>query len=461
VIRSDMENAFAELEKRAKAKGVDIELLTEGGDRFSVSTQKGKTEKFDSSSHFCAGVRVIHDGYQGSAFTESPTVESIVETFGEALENAKFVARGADPSQRVDMYDMSSAATESSGDAAYEMAALFNSSIEGLSVEEKLKRANLLESVALNYDSRISSVPYSGYSESIGDMLLFNSKGVRRSQRRSSVTGYTYALAKQGDDARMSGEQYFTRNAESFDSVQIATHAAQKAIAKLGGQPPKTGRYPVVIEAEVAAEIFGLISGEFTGRAVFEKQSLFGLNLGESIASACLTVTDDPTVAWGIASGLFDSEGASTRKKNLIENGRLKTFLTNSVYARKLKLPHSANASRSARGELGESASNLIVTPGTLSLNDLLKTYPEMIYINHLTGFHAGYNDGSGDFSLPAEGELWRNGERVAPINNFVLAGNIKQLLLGIEALSSRVPPVTGSIVSPDVLVRELSVAGK
>jgi PmbA protein len=145
----------------------------------------------------------------------------------------------------------------------------------------------------------------------------------------------------------------------------------------------------------------------------------------------------------------------------LIDHGRLSNFLTNSVLAKRLNLPHTASAMRSAKSQLDVGPSNLVVATGEQSLQQLLAKYPKVIYITDFTGYHAGYNDGSGDFSLQSEGELWENGKRVKPLANFVTSGNIMQLLKDVEAVSSRRLHPTSSVIAPDLLVPSLSIAGK
>ncbi|MES2963356.1 MAG: metallopeptidase TldD-related protein, partial [Bdellovibrionota bacterium] len=338
---------------------------------------------------------------------------------------------------------------------------LFNTSLETLDVPGKLDRAKALEAIALKVDGRVSGVPYNGYMEGESELQILTSAGVRRRQRSTYVAGHSYVLAKQGDESRMAGESAFARDSREFDVTKIARVAAEKAVAKLGASPPETGHYPVVIDAEVAAEFIGLMTDYFSAKAVYLKESLFKDDLGKPVASSAITFIDDPFVKDGAATRAFDSEGAPSQVTPLIENGVLKNFLTNSVYAKRMKLPMTASASRSARSQLEIGVSNLVVKQGTKSLEELLATYPKVIYITDFTGFHAGFQESSGDFSLQSEGELWENGKRVRPLCNFVTAGNIRQLLKDVEAVSSRRLKPTGSIIAPDLLVKSLSIAGK
>ncbi len=449
----NIEPSFKKIEDLAKKEGVEVELLLERTEKFSTSFQKGVPEKFDSSQSHCAGFRVIAGGFEGYSYSENLSDDSLTEAFQEALKNAKFTAQAADPSRKVELIGDQGGAKEDPR--------LFNDSLKEIDVPQKLERARVLEQTALQTDPRIATVPYNGYTEAESEFQILNSKGVRRRQRQTSVFGYAYCLAKDGEESRMAGEGHFTRVAKNFDPAGIARTAALKAVRKLGATPPETGMYPVVIDAEVAAEFFGLISGYFSAKAVFQKKSLFAGDNGQAVASPAITIVDDPFLDGGTGTRSFDSEGVPSQRTEIISSGTLKSFLTNSVYAKRMGLPLTANASRGARSELDIDVSNFVIAPGKRSLEELLAQQKRVIYITDFTGYHAGFQAGSGDFSFQSEGELYEDGKFVRPLCNFVTSGNIKQVLKDVVEVSSRVLPPTGSVLAPDILVRELSIAGK
>jgi PmbA protein len=452
----NFEEPFNKIQALARKDGVEVEMLVERGDNFSVSFQDGKPEKFNSTTSHCAGFRVLRNGYAGYAFSENLADEALVAAYHEAFENAGFTAQAQDPSQKAKLLPASI------GEAP-ELPQLFNDSLERTSVEKKLEKARQLELEAKSVDARIVSVPYNGYSETNGELMILTSTGLRRRQRSTAVYGYSYCLAKSGDEGRMASEAFFARRPEDIDTARIARTAARKAVAKLGAAAPESGMYPIVVENDVACELIGLIADYFSAQRVYEKKSIFAKSredLGQRVGSASLTITDDPFFEGGVGTRSFDAEGAPSRLTTVVENGVIRNLLTNSVYAERMDLLHTANAARGARSELGIGMSNWVVKRGTKSPEDLLKTYPKIILITDFQGYHAGFNEGSGDFSLQAEGELWEQGVRVKPLANFVVAGNIRQLLMDIEDVSNRYPVITSSVIAPDLLIKSLSIAG-
>jgi PmbA protein len=463
-----LESSFSKIANLAKRDGTEAELLVESGESIRLSVNDGKLEKFDSSQSHVGGLRVILGGVEGYCWTESLEDQDLEAAYFEAVENAKFASRGRTAEQlkaeAVELYSSSTSVEEDPN--------LFNDSLEHVPMDRKIERAIDIERKTKEVDPRISTVPYNSYAESNGEFLIFNTRGVRARQRRTSVSGYAYCLAKQGDESRMAGDSFFTRDASKIaaDVNDVAKSAGQKAVQKLGAVSPETGRYPVVIDREVVAEVFGLIAGYFSAKSISERTSIFGsmnqmtgkpeTELGKAVASRLLTITDDPNLQDGVGNRNFDSEGAKSAKTDLIRNGVLTSFLTNSTYAKKLGLKHTASASRSAKDELDIGPSNLVVAAGSDSIEDLLASHPRLIYITDFTGYHAGFRAGSGEFGFQSEGELWENGKRVKALCNFVVAGSIRELMMNIEKVSSRMTKKTSSVLAPDLLISSLSVAG-
>jgi len=445
------------LKQEASGARVEVELLLERAESLSLSVQKGALEKFDSSRSGCAGFRVLLDGIAGYAWSEDLSESALVATARHALENARFASQGATESDRVELI--------SDGEQVREDDSLFNESLKGLAFEGKKNRALELESLTLQADPRVQSVPYNGYSEVESESRIYTSRGVRRRQRRTSVSGSSYCLAREGESTKMAGDGFFVRDSSKVNIAEVAQEAARRATSRLGATVPATGRYALVIDSKVAGELIGLLAGSFSAKAVFEKNSLLAGKGGEQIASPCLSLTDDPRLPGAAGSRSFDSEGAVARATPLLRDGVLMGYLTDSVHARKMGLPHTASASRGPRSELDISYSNLVVPLGQKSLNELLAGQERVIYITEFKGYHSSYQKGSGDFSFPSEGEIWEKGKRLGPVADFVTSGNLLELLKSIEAVGSRLHRPDGAIRVPDLLVAGaqggLMVAGR
>ena len=70
-----------------------------------------------------------------------------------------------------------------------------------------------------------------------------------------------------------------------------------------------------------------------------------------------------------------------------------------------------------------------------------------------------GVNTVTGDYSRGAAGFWVENGEIVYPVHEVTIAGNLKDLFLGIQAVGSDID-VRGTVRCGSVLVEGLTVAG-
>src|SRR5690606_2135921 len=105
---------------------------------------------------------------------------------------------------------------------------------------------------------------------------------------------------------------------------KIGRTAGERAVGRLGARRVKTGVFPVVYDPRVARGIAGHIAGAINGAAVARKTSFLRDMMGREIASAGITVTDDPFRRRGQASRPFDGEGVAGERLVPVENGVLK-----------------------------------------------------------------------------------------------------------------------------------------
>ncbi len=155
MIELNLDGVFGRVEEALKQEGagarVEVELLLERAESLSLSVQKGALEKFDSSRSGCAGFRVLVDGIAGYAWSEDLSESALLATAKHAFANARFAAQGATESDRIELI--------SDGEQVREDESLYNGSLKNLDFEAKKKRAFELESLTLEADPRVQSVP--------------------------------------------------------------------------------------------------------------------------------------------------------------------------------------------------------------------------------------------------------------------------------------------------------------
>lgn len=441
--------AFDRLNEMARRDGVGLEMLVSGGEKLALSFQDRKLDTFESSESRAAGLRVVLGAVQGYASTENLSVEALERSYREALANARTLLPTASGP------DVPLAKSEPLTD---EMADLYRP--QDVDMDRKMAIARDLETKALDRDGRIHRVPYSRFSEGSGWMRILNSQGLDRLRRSTAFSGYSYVLAKDGENSKMDGDSFFTRDFSEIDIDDVVGEAVRRATARLGATQLKTGVWPVLVDRDIAAQFLGLVAGSFSAKAVEEKKSLFKDSMNQAVASPVLTLIDDPFERQGTGARPFDDEGCPSRRTTMVENGVLKSFFTNLELSRRMNLPHTASASRGPSTEMGVGSSNLVVARGPDSREVLLKRAPRLLFLTEISGVHSGFKPASGDFSLPGEGFLVEDGQIKGPVDRFVISGNILEFLKKIVAVGDTYGRPGSSLLIPDLFVSELSIAG-
>jgi len=443
-----LKESFNKIANAARGEGAKVELLLSRGENLNLGYSQRKLEKFQSTQTQMAGLRVILGASQGYAYTENLSEEALLRTYKEALSNAKTL-------QSSEKHDIPLAKPQSIKD----MSSLYKP--ENIAMDKKMEVAKLLEEVCLNQDPRIQSVPYSSFTEGMSVKRILNSEGLDQEFKQSYYSGYAYSLAKEGENSKLDGDTFFTRAFKEIDPTKVAKESVRKAVGRLQAQKLKTGNYAVVIDREQFSNVMMMFTNYLSAQEVYENKSLFKGKLGQKLASEKFQVVDDPFAENGTSTRPFDAEGAPSQKTVIFEKGVLKNFLTNLEYAQKMNLPHTAHAARSPASAMSISATNLVVEKGSKNLQELLAKYDKVVHLTEFAGgLHSGFKESTGDFSMPAEGYLYENGKMATAIDQFVMSGNILDLLLDIDELGNEHSKPGSSLICPDVLVKSVSFAG-
>ncbi len=434
------EEARDYLLQKAKAMGMDAEVLATHRRELTVQAHGGRVEEITQATQGGVGVRVVVEGKTGYAYTEERTPEALDWVLAEAHENALlqsetggFLPAGGE----LGRHDLLG---------------------EGLSapLEQKRQAALDVES-GLRADPRMRQVQMTRYSENETQATLGSTRGVLGAYRNGYSALMAYAVMGEGQSLKQSFELEVSKEFHALDPGRTAQGFIRKTGRLLGARPLKTGRYRAYFEPKAFGQLLAMM-GMFmlSAKNVLEGKSLLAGKIGQKIASELFTLVDDPTLPGGLASRPFDAEGTPAQRTVLIEQGVLKTFLHNAETARKMGVPNTGHAWRGYKGVLGVGPSNLFVAPGQGIRMD------EGIVVTDLMGLHAGANPISGEFSLQALGLKVEGGEVAYPVENFTVAGNFLELLSHITALGTELEwnPMMGVVGSPMVEVAELSFAG-
>ena len=464
-IATDLHQLASNVLARALRAGAsDAEVVLYEGDEFSTLVRLGQVETLKESGSRAVGLRVFIG--QRTASTSSSDFSR--ESLDRLVEGAVTLARITSEDPFAGLPDASDFGQHSAADQR-----LYFDNVNLQPPSERIEIARAVEAAALAFDTRIQNSGGGDYDAATSHKILMNSRGFTGEYRRS-YCGFSAQPIAHDTDGRMQRDYWYsaarsTRLLE--DPVAIGQEAARRTLRRLGARQVKTQQAPVVFSPEIARSIVGNIFDAANGDAIYRHASFFAGMLGERVAGENVTVIDDGTLVFdresdhdgsiktgGFGTGPFDAEGLPTRRTVLIENGILRSYVTNTYTARKLGLATSTgNAARSLAGNPGIGAGNFFLEPGTLSPAQIIADVKSGLYVTETMGF--GVNLVTGDYSQGAAGMWIENGELAYPVEEITIAGNLKEMYKNISAIGNDLVFRTAT-AAPTLRIDGMTIAG-
>lgn len=435
--------------KRAKALGAtEADLLVAEGDSVSVQVRMSEVDRLSKAREKVLGIRVFFGKRSASSSTSDFSKASLDRLVSDTCSLARAVVEDetsglpAPDQMVVDIPDM-----DMKDDRQ-------------LAVDEEIDLAKRTEQSAFSADPRITNSEGAECSAGYGSILLANSHGFVGSYASSSYSLSVSPIALDSQNGGMQRDYWYSvkRKFHELDSPEkIGQEAARRTVRRLGSRAITTQEVPVIFDPETAKGLLGHISSAVSGYSLYKGASFLLGQLGKSIASDLVTVVDDGRLAGGLGSRPFDGEGLPTRRNLVIDKGVLSSYLLDTYSGRKLGMASTGNASRSVGENPTVGATNLFLSPGSYSPDDILKSMKRGLYVTDLIGF--GVNLVTGDYSRGAVGFWVENGELTHPVEEITIAGNLQQILKDIEMIGNDLE-FRGRVASPTVKIRKMMVAG-
>ena len=174
--------------------------------------------------------------------------------------------------------------------------------------------------------------------------------------------------------------------------------------------------------------------------------------LGKAAFPKHIDVFEDPHLPKGKGSAPFDEEGVKTSARQVVNGGRVEGYFLSTYSARKLGMRTTGNAGGSH---------NLVMTSRRTRAGDdldaMLRKLGRGLFVTELMG--QGVNYVTGDYSRGASGFWVENGRIAFPVEEITIAGNLKTMLMGIEAVGADAYNYGAKTVG-SVLVNRMKVAG-
>jgi len=431
--------------KHAKKIGAtDAGAEASEGCGLSVSVRKGELETVERNRDKSLGVTVYVGHRRGNASTSDFSEAAIQQTVQAAFDIARFTAE--DPTAGLpDEDDIAKLQPELD---------LFHP--WSINSEEAAKLALACEAAALKTSRRITNSEGAGVSAQQSHFFSAHTHGFRggyASSRHSMSVAPIASLS--GKNAEMQRDAWYTsmRAADQMASPEaVGRYAAERALSRLGSQKIPTTECSVLFESPVAAGLLGGFVQAVSGGSLYRKSSFLLDSMGKQVFPKHIEISEDPHVLRGKGSSPFDDEGVRGLKRKVVSGGRVEGYFLSSYSARKLGMKTTGNAGGSH---------NLIMSSKLTRSDDDLKAMLQKLgtglFVIELMG--QGVNYVTGDYSRGASGFWVENGEIAFPVHEITIAGNLKTMFKGIEAVGADAYNYGAKTIG-SVLVNRMKVAG-
>ncbi|QLY40411.1 TldD/PmbA family protein [Hujiaoplasma nucleasis] len=429
--------------KRASEKGLtDIQVYLSDKSNLSIEIFEDEVDSYVIADTSSMIIRGIYNNKMGTYVTEVLEDEIIDEVIDTIIASAKEI----DSLDDAIIYE---------GDKEYrKLDDIYNEELAKLDVQTKIKTLKDMDKFLHEYDERMSVVE-TMYSESSNKVVLKNSKGLDLENMANSAYMGGSVIVKDDTDQRVGFDVLISNDFNDFDIKKIAKEIADDALAALGAKPVPSDQYEIVFSNSALATLFSAFQNVFSADAVQKNMSLLKDKLNEKIGSELVTIVDDPFMKKSSRSRSFDDEGVATSYKALIKEGVLNTYLHNLVTAKKDNVKSTGNGFGGS-----VSAVNLKMESGNSTIDEMISSMKEGIYITDVQGAHAGANAVSGDFSLQAMGYYVKNGKKERPVALITVAGNFIDMLKDITMVGNDSKMSYYGVTTPSIKVKSMPVSG-
>ncbi len=424
--------------ERCRANGAsqaEVSCSEERG--LNVNVRMGAVETVESTHDRGIGVTVYFGQRKGSASTADLREDSLESTVAQACAIARYTED--DPA---------------AGLADAELMAHAQGEFDtwhpwDIDADQALDLALACEAAGRDADARIENSDGASVGSSASLSVYANSHGFIGRDRDTQHTIGCALIAGRGEAMQREGWYSTGLAAEDLESAAaIGRRAAERTSARLAPRQIATGAYPVMFAADVARSLIGHLLGAVSGGALYRRASFLLDSVGTPLFPSWFSIEEQPFLRRGFRSSSYDAEGVATRESPLVRDGVLQRYALGSYSARKLGLQTTANAG---------GVHNLAVSANAGGLDEMLRGMGRGLLVTDLMG--QGVNNVTGDYSRGAAGFWVEDGAIAYPVDGITIAGNLKSMFAGIEAVGSDIDP-RSYIRTGSILVGRMTVAG-
>ncbi|MDE0154745.1 MAG: metalloprotease PmbA [Gammaproteobacteria bacterium] len=422
--------------RKLGADAAEADINTGRG--LSVNVRMGQVETIEHQRDKGLGITVYMGGRKGSASTSDFSDGALEATVNAACT----IARHASQDDCAGLIDPEFLATSVPDlDLCHNWEITPQAAIE-LAVE--------CETAARREDARLTNSDGSLVGTYSGSHLYGNTHGFVNGWDWSSHNIDCTVIAE--ENGRMQRDGWYTkaRDQRDLENVEsVGREAARRTLSRLNAKKLTTRSAPVIFEAPVARGLFSAFITAVSGGALYRRASFLLDKLGEQVFNPRIQIEEQPHLPKELGSAPFDDDGMATRRKHLVRDGVLESYVLSAYSARKLGMTPTGNAG---------GVHNLVVQTGEQDLDALIRQMDTGLLITDMIGF--GVNQVTGDYSRGASGFWIEQGEVRYPVEEITVAANLKDMFQHIVDIANDVDN-RGNIKTGSVLIENMTIAGE
>ena len=346
----------------------------------------------------------------------------------------------------------------------------------GVSLAEKKALAEQYNRLMLGFSDKIVDTT-AIYRDSFTRLFFASSEGTFIEEERPAVAVACYAVARDGDNVQSAHKSRASQR--GFETAQgcedLARDAAKMAVDLLSAKRVVGGRYPVVINPQLAGvfvhEAFGHLSeSDFVYENPRAREMMV---MGRHFGASILSVFDDGSLPGLRGTHPYDDEGTPTRRNDLIKDGILVGRLHSRETAAKMGEAVTGNARAvSYRHPPIVRMTNTAIQAGTTPFGKMIGEIKLGIYACDAYGGETALEN----FSFSSGyAYMIRDGQLAEMVKDVILAGNLFTTLANIDAIgddfewsrgaggcgkNDQVPLPVG-MGAPHVRIQDVAIGGR
>ncbi len=436
------------VEAATTAGADDADALAVDGTSISIDVLDGALEQAERAEGIEVGLRVLL-GQRQACVSASDTRP---ETLRDMAERAVAMAREAPEDATLGLADPAALSERRDG--------------AGLELHDATDdpTPDALEDDALRAEAAARAVQ--GVSKVQSASAAFGRRRIHLAASNGFSGGYARtdrsrsAVAITGEGTDMERDWFADTRIFADDLMSpddIGRLAGERTVERAGAKRPPTGTYPVIFDERISSSLIGHLLQAVSGAAIARGSSWLLEAMDEPVLPDHISLYEEPLRLRAGGTRPFDAEGLPTRNRTIVENGILKGWTLDLGTARKLGLESTGNAARGTSSPPSPSVTNVRMTQGDVSRDDLIRDVGTGLLVTSMIG--STINPTTGDYSRGASGHWIENGEIAFPVTECTIAGNLRDMLRRIQPANDARTHL--SRVVPSILIEGLTLAGE